>query len=369
MGPVAADKQTNCPRDADIVLVGDLMLGDSPICPGFGFAHTFGGAHDGNPFGEVASLLEGEVVVGNLETPLSRTGLQSDDWRSVQMRGLPRHAHDLAAAGFNVITVANNHALQHGETAFWESVEGLRRAGIEVAGLRGPGKWHTNPVIHALPAGQSVGVLGYNLRPEQYGVGPLPYASGPERWIRRDTERLAGNVDSVVVTLHWGDEFVGRPSRAQTSFAHSLADAGATVVAGHHPHVVQPIERYQNSILAYSLGNFVTDMIWEERLREGAVLRCCVNGPQVESISVSFTRMTDDFRLLPEAATDESAVIARSGVGLSESSYRRLVRRGLRSQRLAAYRYALSNLPRYRSDMLFQLGLATLRNKLGLSES
>jgi gamma-polyglutamate biosynthesis protein CapA len=82
-----------------------------------------------------------------------------------------------------------------------------------------------------------------------------------------------GKADLVLVSFHWGEEYATVPSEAQRALAHAVIDAGATLVIGHHPHVIEGVERYKHGVIAYSLGNFVFDQ-HEERGKRGLVLGC-----------------------------------------------------------------------------------------------
>ncbi|MBM5790029.1 CapA family protein, partial [Candidatus Parcubacteria bacterium] len=73
--------------------------------------------------------------------------------------------------------------------------------------------------------------------------------------------------DMVIVSMHWGEEYQPVPEQATVQLAHTLVDAGADVIFGHHPHVLQPVERYKDKLIFYSLGNFVFDQRGEEQNR------------------------------------------------------------------------------------------------------
>ncbi len=77
-----------------------------------------------------------------------------------------------------------------------------------------------------------------------------------------DVMRTERTVDATIVSLHWGDEYVRIPAPWQIACAHDLVDAGADLVVGHHPHVLQPIEQYRDGLIAYSLGKLVCEMQW-----------------------------------------------------------------------------------------------------------
>lgn len=88
--------------------------------------------------------------------------------------------------------------------------------------------------------------------------------------IVEDIAKLRDKVDVVIVTVHWGKEYVNEPTAEQRLLAHAAVDAGAHLVLGHHPHVLQGIEFYKDGVIAYSLGNFVFDInlakTWETML-------------------------------------------------------------------------------------------------------
>jgi poly-gamma-glutamate synthesis protein (capsule biosynthesis protein) len=109
------------------------------------------------------------------------------------------------------------------------------------------------------------------------GLAPLADAPAPARL---DEERFRGEVaaarrqaDAVIVTVHWGAEYRTVPTPTQERLGRALVDAGASLVLGHHPHVLQPLERYRDGVIAYSLGNLVFDQHQPER-RLSAILRC-----------------------------------------------------------------------------------------------
>ncbi len=347
-----------------IVAVGDLQMGDSPTCVGFGFRSRCGPDDLSRVLAGVRPLLAGaDMAFGNLETPLSDSGLVPGDWASVQLRGSPAYAPALRAAGFTILNVANNHAAQHGNDVFRDSRRILAEAGLASCGVRGSAPWASEPVVLSTRAGPRVGVLGYCLRPRQYGSEVPPYAEGDPESIRADVARLRETTDYVVVSLHWGEEFVGIPSAAEVSLGRSLIDAGAVLVIGHHPHVVRPCERYRHGLIAYSLGNFAGDMSWYAPFRRGGLLQCVLTNDGVNDASMLATRMDDDLRVAVGAEAGADPVEKLEG--LSESDYQAEIRRTQREQRHASYGFALRHLHRYRPTMLGQLAARTLLNKVG----
>jgi poly-gamma-glutamate synthesis protein (capsule biosynthesis protein) len=352
-----SDAPDNC-----VVAVGDLMLGDSAICVGYGFHSSY--PRDAAPaFTAVADRLRrGEVVIGNLECLLTERGLGATRLQADQMRGDPTYAHSLRAAGFNVISVANNHAMQHGIAAFDETVEHLKAAGISCVGLKGEREWCSKPVIVVTRQGLRVGILGYCWRPRQYELGTPPYAEGDADAVARDVQRLRGDADVVVVSLHWGEEFLDQPSAGEVAAARRIIDAGASLIIGHHPHVLRPVECYRNGVICYSLGNFVTDMLWQDALRTGGMLEWDIARGISSPPLLSTVKVDRSYRPVIDSTVAVNA--SHRAIGLPEAVYTTNVALSVRMQQRAAYAYALRNVARYRPEVLATMVGTTVRNKL-----
>jgi Bacterial capsule synthesis protein PGA_cap len=346
-----------------VVAAGDLQLGDSPTSVGFGFGSRYSGSDlDGVLAGLRPSLQQGDVVFGNLEVPLSSRSSATSSWASRQLRGDPRFAQMLRAAGFSVLNVANNHASQHGVDAFDASVASLRAAGIVPCGLRGTRPWASEPVTLVVK-GVHVGILAYCLRPRQYSADEPPYAEGSPDEIRADVSRLRRDADVVIVSLHWGEEFVPVPSVDETTFARSVIDAGATLVLGHHPHVARPVERYRDGVIAYSLGNCVGDMVWYEPFRRGLLLCAEISDGAVVAATVRSTRLDTNYQ--PAVSAHEEGLVRAEQIrALSADEYEREIQRTWRDQRRAVYPYALMRIWRVPPAALGQLVGRTVRNKV-----
>lgn len=347
-------------RPVSIVAVGDIMLGDSAITVGFGVASRYAGGIQHLLVPAMPLLRGADIVFGNLECTLSPAGHQAGVWRSEQMRGLPRYAPELRDGGFTVLNVANNHANQHGREAFEETVKLLERAGIGVCGLKGADGWCARPLRIAPNGTRSVGMLGYCLRPRQYDVHrEPPFAEGDRERIQGDVRRLRGSVDEVVVSLHWGEEFVDTPSRMEAELARAVIDAGASMILGHHPHVPRPVETYREGLIAYSLGNFISDMVWQSDLRRGQVLRCQLSDIGAQMAETHSVTIAADYG----PHVDGDCPIETNINALDEAAYRQAARRTVFRQRRNAYVYALRRLPAYRPAIFGQLAWATISNK------
>jgi gamma-polyglutamate biosynthesis protein CapA len=345
-----------------VAAVGDLMVGDSSTAVGFGFRSRLPGVKLSAALAGLAPRLQSaDIVIGNLECPLVPVGSGPSRWAQDQMRGDPEYARVFRQAGFTAIAVANNHAVQHGASGFAATVGYLRAEGIGVIGVRGEPPWQVDPVSYTHRSGSKVAMLGYSWRPRQFGTGVPPYAEVDPPAVLADIARARATHDSVIVSLHWGEEFVSQPSQEEVGFAHALVDRGADLVLGHHPHVTRPVERRQGSVIAYSLGNALADMLWMEQLRRGLLLEVELC-PRPAGVRLTELRIDDSYG--SQVLTEVNEIVDSPIAGLDANSYRAAIDAGLSAQRAALYKYTLRNLTRFPVDIVLSLIHSTARNKL-----
>lgn len=205
----------------------------------------------------------GDVAWVNLEGSLSTVGSPMAG-KDYTFEGSPAMAGALAGAGIDVVTVANNHAVDYGRSAFMSSIRNLEKAGVQVAGGgKDFGAAHS-PAIVTTKDGVTIGFLGYSdviwpgFAATETEAGVAQAVTDMAR-VKKDVADVAKRVDYVVVGFHWGFEYEHYPIGQQTSEAHAVIDAGADLVIGHHPHVLQGFETYRGALIAYSLGDLVFD--------------------------------------------------------------------------------------------------------------
>lgn len=363
-------------RSVVLHAVGDIALGDHPLCTGFGTHSRVRERAPSFPFEHVAHLLtRADIRFGNLECTLSERGLRPNDYHSVQMRGHAAYVAGLTAVGFDVLNMANNHSMQHGPEPFDDTLHMLGDAGIKVCGVQGePGA--------SVPAritvnGLGLTFLGYSLRPRQYFTEQPRYAEGREEDILADVRAARGGCNVLIVSLHWGDEFIDRPSPADMQLAHAIVDAGADLIIGHHPHVLRGVERHGHGWIVYSLGNFVCDMLWDEELRETAVCECRLTASGVEDVRLIPVRINDDCQPVPlrgDAAAGLERRLAALGAGLSQATatpdsratetYQVDADHAHRAQRARSHRYFLKNAYRFPPRILAGQLTTYVRNRL-----
>jgi poly-gamma-glutamate capsule biosynthesis protein CapA/YwtB (metallophosphatase superfamily) len=245
-----------------LVLGGAAPAGSAPA-PVVRFAFTGDIAMVSGPadvyFRATSLDLTGDVVLGNLEGTLTDRGASKCSAGSTScfsFRAPQSYARFLRAAGFTVVNLANNHALDFGEVGQADTVAAVRKARLLTTGR--PGE-----IAYTIVRGVRVAVLGFAPYPWAQSLLDLPAAQA----LVRKADEWA---DLVVVTMHAGAEgashrhvrpgpefFLGENRGNPVAFAHAVIRAGADLVVGSGPHVLRGIEWYRGRPIAYSLGNFV----------------------------------------------------------------------------------------------------------------
>ena len=211
------------------------------------------------PFERTQSLLkQAQIVFGNLEGPLTEGGATATPKKYVFRSPPDKVAPALARAGFNIVSLANNHSLDYGPQGLEDTRAALEKAGIHGVGA-GRNLAEARAPVYMVKGGATVAFLAYSLTfPEEFWAGPDKpgTAFGHEQDVRADVAAARRKADIVVVSFHWGQEGKTELRDYQVQLAHAAIDAGASAVLGHHPHILQAVERYQDGVILYSLGNF-----------------------------------------------------------------------------------------------------------------
>lgn len=252
---------------------------------------------------EIAELLRSaDIAHISNESSFADTCVQNS-WTMVFCG--PTAAFDLLTwAGIDVVGLTGNHILDAGVDWFNRTLELYTNANMKYfGGGRNATEAHTPAIVDT---GQvSVAFLGYNMiPPAQYYAGPDAPGSAylEESALRSDITAASENADFVFVDMQWGNEYERQPNSYQTQFGHIAVDAGADVVSGVHPHWVQPVEFYGDSLIFYSLGNFWFDQTWSLDTREGIMVRHYFYEKKYLGFEIFPTLLSDTYQ--PQFAQD-----------------------------------------------------------------
>ncbi|MCU1378477.1 MAG: putative enzyme of poly-gamma-glutamate biosynthesis (capsule formation)-like protein [Acidimicrobiales bacterium] len=213
----------------------------------------------GNPFDAIApTLAAADVAMVNLETAVGTSGQAAV--KEHTFRAPLSLLAALKSAGVDVVNLANNHALDYGTDALLDTIDRARAAGLLTVGAGRDRAEAYAPVVVRTPGG-AVAVVGLSrVLPAGWaaGLGRPGLASAYDQSAAVAAVRRAAQLaPTVVVMIHWGVELAACPDAAQRGLADALVAAGADVVAGHHPHVLEGFDQRPGAVVAYSLGNFV----------------------------------------------------------------------------------------------------------------
>jgi poly-gamma-glutamate synthesis protein (capsule biosynthesis protein) len=294
----------------------------------------------------VAPYLRGlDLAVANLEFPVDSTLPPGPDPGTFRFNGSPTHLDAIASAGFDVLQTANNHTNDRGPIGALRTLAAIRSRGMQAVG--------TAPTRDSLAATPLlVAVNGVRIAFRAYTIPPNTYlaADGTPEWPSRDLPldaldfahwrsdtRAYGHqlfrdhvlqarrlgADLVVGLVHWGREFYLAPSDDQRAAAHDLVDAGYDLIVGTHSHVLVPTEVYRGTLIAYSLGNF---------LSRGLSLETSVGGVlEVDVVGGRGRAAVERFRFRPTYVRPPGHVIvpADSAKGAADAAAWNVARRVL----------------------------------------
>ncbi len=267
-----------------------------------------------------------DLAVGNLEFPVDPSQPVGPPVRSVRFNGSPEHLDALAEAGFDVLSTANNHTFDQGLEGVRATLDALAARGLIAVGTGETGTADALRVVEA--GGLRIGFAAYTIPPNSYNG-----ADGETDYWRRDwpvhelnfddwsgeyrseglakfrahvSRSVAEETDLLIALVHWGDEWHFQPNADQQLAARDMIDAGFDLVIGGHSHVLNPPELYRGSLIAYSLGNLVSDFVELEN-RTGAVLEVAVGVMPDGSARIV------DFALFPVLTSRQGHVVTPLG--------------------------------------------------------
>ncbi len=276
-------------RPVTLAFTGDVMFGRTVN------SHMLATApNDPYPFTYTADFLRGfDLTIGNLECVISRQGAPVP--KSYTFRGDPRAYERLLTAGFDLVSVANNHSGDYGKAAFLDELLALPTHGITPVG-GGQNKQRAHMPIYKTVRGTTIAFLAYD-EIDPYSFAATNTTPGHawlnEADLRHDIAHARLSANFVITFVHWGIEYFTSFTHHQRSLAQVAIDSGADLVVGAHPHVIEPYEFYQGKLIVYSLGNFVFDYMYAEAARRGNILTLTVQNNRLLTWKLVPTRIGD----------------------------------------------------------------------------
>ncbi len=269
-------------------------------------------------------LAGADVRVANLECPLTDRGTRHPT-KPIVFRGKPEYVEGLRYAGFDVVSLANNHIIDYGLEGLQQTQRVLDSAGIRYGGA-GANSYEASLPVFVVKSGVNIGFLAYSDRTGQYdnyqpylnaGYNKPGFALLDSFRVFADIRRVREVSDRVVVQLHSGEEYqpvpgddewyqpaAVVPGQNQVALRRRLIDAGADLVVCHHPHILQGFEVYQGRLIAHSLGNFAFDQEYPETY-PSVILQGLLDGRGFYDFSLVPVYI-DDY--IPRRATGELGV-------------------------------------------------------------
>lgn len=246
-----------------IAVVGDIFPSNTPYTCGFGNGSIF--LKDKGVLWErilSQTFKEADISFANLESAL----IEDDETvNSSSFAGSTLFAQTLKNIEIDIVSIANNHILEQGLKGFTSTQQALTNAGILYVGVFNDYK---SNIVVIEKNNLKFGFAAFN------AIKDIPnnklHADLELKNVRRSLDEMhSKNIDYKLLSFHWGNEYIHIPSPDQIQLAHAAIDYGADVIIGHHPHVVQPIERYKKGLIIYSLGNFIFDFLFSRDFKTG----------------------------------------------------------------------------------------------------
>ncbi len=306
----APGERTNPPEDKKpltrILFAGDIMLSRN-------VEDKMAKANDYSlPFQKIAEKVKSaDISFANLESPITDKGKHFIP-NSLVFNANPLSIQGLQLAGFDILSIANNHSLDQGQYGIQYTYDWLKSHGILPAGAGVPTVDVTTAVIEKNKI--NFGFLAYSFTAHNDGSNDSsPYIGNFHDLTRlkQDILTLRGHfADVVIVSMHAGTEYTRTPNTEQVAFAHAAIDAGADLVIGAHPHWIQTTETYKDKWIFYSLGNFVFDQMWSQETREGLTVLITYDETELKKIELQPV-IIDDFCCVRPANSEESQTILK----------------------------------------------------------
>ena len=305
MAAVKCTVHVKSEAEVTISAVGDITLGEDV---NFSPQSSFSTVHAMNGetwfFDKVRSIFEADdVTFGNLEGTLTDRGTRQN--KTYAFRGDPSYTNILTDGGVDVVTLANNHSSDYGEISLTDTQEYLDQAGIE---------WCSGDKIVIKDIdGIKTALIGIYVLDE--GKAKVTQVESTIRAAKEQGARI------IVMAFHWGSEMATSADKTQRNLAHAAVDYGADLVVGHHPHILQGVEKYKGKYIAYSLGNFcfggnnspsdMDTMIFQQTFRVNSSGEVQDGGVNIIPCRISSESTWNNYQPVPAAGEEAERIMTK----------------------------------------------------------
>lgn len=263
------------------------------------------------PFAKIQSkLINSDFVFANLESPITSGRVIQN--KEMIFRADPGIEKALQKANVSIVNLANNHITNFGNKGILDTLNYLQTVNINYSGVSTTNAAAYQP-CYLQKNGTTVAFLSYA---DKYFVpsyfsekfNNVCVAIADLAKMQQAVRNAKQKADVVIVSLHAGDEYQNYPNEMQIKFAHAAIDAGADLVIGHHPHVIQSLEKYKGKYIFYSLGNFIFDQKFNNEVREALLLQLHINKKYIANIDIDPIFINDQYQ--PEVGNAATAKVA-----------------------------------------------------------
>lgn len=248
-----------------IAAAGDINLGRT-----VGAKIDSAGGDYSKPFSDIEKVFKSrDIVFANLELPLTNSNESLDENGKIVLKSSPKAVNGLKYAGFNMLSIANNHIMDFYDQGLKDTIKTLETSKISYVGAGKNCKEARKPAFFE-KNGLKIAFLAYTEMAEIVFKGTpfIKFAAGESSYgvasfkledIVFDVKAAKKDADIVLVSLHWGVEYVYNLREDQQEIAHKIIDSGADGILGHHPHRMKGVEIYKGKPIIYSMGNLIFD--------------------------------------------------------------------------------------------------------------
>ena len=247
----------NRDRTVKLIFFGDLMI-DRNVktkIDKYGMNYLFAQVASSS---EWQNVITSDLVIANLEGAVTNGGKHYQPDMAYDFAFAPERINELKNYGFNSFNIANNHLADQGENGIIETNKNLDELDIFYFGCNDKQVGECSARIKEI-SGKKIGFAGFS----------MVYGELNKDKVVSEIKNLKAKSDLVIVNIHWGEEYQHQFNKKQQDLAYVMIDAGADIIIGHHPHVVQGVEIYKNKPIFYSLGNFIFDQYFSQDTQEG----------------------------------------------------------------------------------------------------